>query len=427
MHRKHIRRWHKFLAASVSLVAILAGLFVAPATAAIGPQVDAFWADTSSTNQPDAYFYLMTDVSLQSINPTSFNILGTATGCSIENNFYQSSFQVITVSGCSEGTVALQLCANSISDSLGQWGPSLGSVTSFTTIDRTPPTFSFDGWPLAEGSSYFVLTAHADSGVSPAGTLFLPTVAGDGCALASLSTPGQSVVLEITGCNDGANATVSIAANSFFDSAGNLGPAVALVSPAVAVAIAQTQVLPAPTATAMPSPTSTPSPTATPSLTPTASASASPAPTSTQTPSPEPTQAAVAPIIENPPPPTPQPPTPPAPEPIDVSPEQLDLISAPIATLPTADLVERTYSETPAVNRAAKPAAQAPVEEQLSLKEPTQPVQPQIVNTVEQSEPALNLSWVTPAASVLAAALAAIGAAMFLRKRKLVLPRLRLS
>jgi hypothetical protein len=237
----------------------------------------------------------------------------------------------------------------------------------------------------------------------------LPTVAGDGCALASLSTPGQSVVFEITGCNDGAHATVSIAANSFFDSAGNLGPAVALVSPAVAVAIAKTQVLPAPTATATPSPTAT------------VSASASPAPTSTptQTPTAGPTQAAVAPIIEDPQPPTQQPPAPPAPEPIDVSQEQLGLIAAPIATLPTADLVERTY--------AAKPTAQAPVEEQPSPQEPTQPAQPQISNIVEQSEPALNLSWVAPAASVLATALVAIGAAMSLRKRNLVLPRLRLS
>jgi hypothetical protein len=250
----------------------------------------------------------------------------------------------------------------------------------------------------------------------------LPTVAGDGCALASLSTPGQSVVFEITGCNNGAHATVSIAANSFFDSAGNLGPAVALVSPAVAVAIAQTQLLPAPTATA----TAMPAPTATPSPTPTS--------TPTQTQTPEPTQAAVAPIIEDPQPPTqqpPAPPAPPAPDPIDVSPEQLGLVAAPIATLPTADLVERTYAETPtskpAAKTAAKPAAQAPVEEQPSPQEPTQPAQPQISTIVEQSEPALNLSWVAPAASVLAAALAAIGAAMFLRKRKLVLPRLRLS
>jgi hypothetical protein len=59
--------------------------------------------------------------------------------------------------------------------------------------------------------------------------------------------------------------------------------------------------------------------------------------------------------------------------------------------------------------------------------EPAVEPQPEMVSAVMPSNPGVNLSWVTPAASLLATALAAIGAAMFLRKRKLVLPRLRFS
>jgi hypothetical protein len=59
--------------------------------------------------------------------------------------------------------------------------------------------------------------------------------------------------------------------------------------------------------------------------------------------------------------------------------------------------------------------------------EPVAELQPEIVSAVMPSKPGVTLSWVAPAASVIATALAAVGAAMFLRKRKLVLPRLRFS
>jgi hypothetical protein len=159
MHRKQIRRWHKLLSASASVIAILGGVVMAPASANNAPSVDMFWADVSQTSQSTATFYLMTNSAIKNFESSDLMTIGSATGCRIEDSFSPASFHVITVTGCSDGTVAVQLGANSISDLSDNWGPAQGAVSDFTVIDRAAPVFTFEPAPTTVVDGSFVLTA----------------------------------------------------------------------------------------------------------------------------------------------------------------------------------------------------------------------------------------------------------------------------
>jgi hypothetical protein len=423
MHRKNIRRWHKLLGASASLVAILAGLFVAPASAQAGPAVDMFWPDVSYTNQSTAYFYLTTTTKISNFEASDLLIVGTATGCTINDTFWPGNFFVIAVTNCSDGTLGLQLGANSVSDMSGNWGPEFGVPTNQMIIDRTAPTFSFDNVVTEVTDASFNLVATGYERVSLVNSLMKPTISGDGCYITGISTPNFSLTFAITGCNPGAHAVVTILKESYIDATGNIGPAADIVSPTINVApIASTQAPPPlPTPTSTPAPTATPSSTPTPTATPSVTPSATPTPTATPQPTATPTQAAIAPIIELPEPPAP--PAVPEPEPLELGSEQPEPIAAPnvawaleLAPEPIDDRVERTYASA-AVTESSQPA-----------ETPSEPAPaPQIFTAVDPSEPAMNVSWVSPAASVLATALAAIGAGVFMRRRVVRTPRARFA
>ena len=427
MHRKHIRRWHKLLSASAALVAILAATFVVPAQASTGPQIDMFWADTSATNRPDVYFYLMTDVPVQSISPAVFEIMGTASGCEMQNNFTQSSFQAITVSGCSEGTVSLRIFANSISDSSGNYGPAMGEVTAFTTVDRTAPQIAFANDVTTSTNGNFTLRASISEDTfmaSPTGV----TVSGLGCTVALVTREYRALLVEVQGCAPGVQSVVTLDAGICIDSAGNFGPAQTIQSQVVQVdapvAVATPTPTPTPTATPSSTPSPTPSPTLAPTPTPTVTSTPSPTPTSsptatsTPTPTPTPTQAAVVPIVELPAPPAP--PAPPAaePEPLFAGEEPAAEIANPIGEPATEDYVERSYTSVTQVSKAK--ATQVETEPLAPIEKPKQQ---QIITAFEPSEPARDLSWVMPATTIAATLFASIGTAVYLRRRGLKLAR----
>ena len=418
MHRKHIRRWHKLLAASASLMAILGGALVAPASAGSAPSVDMFWADVARTNQSTATFYLMTNVTVKNLEASDFSILGSATGCTVDDTFSQSSFHVVTVRGCSDGTVAVQLGANSISDLSINWGPAQGAVSDFTTIDRAGPVFAFEPSPLSVIDSSLTLTAILDEPAQLVDTSLSPTVSGDGCSLTGVGFALQKYTFAIAGCKPGADVQMTIYANSHKDATGNLGPASIVVSQVVKV-----QSIVAPMPTASPSETPTPTPTPTPTGT--------PSPTATPVSTPEPTLAA-APIVVVPPI---DPPQPPAPEPINPEAEPV-VPMAPIASIraiesadPAEPVAPRLARRTAAVASTAAATASA---ETQAIAEPVP--EPEILVSTElapaPAEPSAaghELSWVMPAASVVSALFGAIAGALLVRRRLSRNPRLRMA
>jgi hypothetical protein len=416
MHRKQIRRWHKLFAASASLIAILAGIFMAPASANSAPSVDMFWADVSRTNQPTLTFYLMTNSTIKNLEASDFSVFGSATGCVVDDGFSQASFHVVTVRGCSDGTVALQLGANSVSDLSLNWGPSQGVASDFTTIDRTLPVFSFDPTLTSATDPSFNLSASVSEQVELVDSLISPTVSGTGCSLSGVSIAAEKYTFAISGCMAGAESQVTIYANSFKDATGNLGPAQNVVSQVVKV---QAAVLPLPTASPSaspsPSPTSTASPlaTATPTATPTAS------------PTPEVTVVAIAqPPIE--PPPAPEPPAP--------NPEAEAVV--PMAPIASIRAIESAASSTPvappAPRRAAFVAQPQPIQPDTltnPLPAPKTEViaQPEPPAPIRASAPVANLGWVMPAASVTSIALGAVAGGLLVRSRLARKSRLRVA
>ena len=418
MHRKHIRRWHKLLAASASLIAILAGIFMAPASANSAPSVDMFWADVSRTNQSTATFYLMTSGTIKNLEASDFYVFGSATGCTVDDGFSQASFHVMTVRGCSDGTVALQLGANSVSDLSLNWGPSQGVASDFTTIDRTLPVFSFDPTLTSATDPSFNLTASVSEQVELVDALMSPTVSGNGCSLSGVSIAAEKYTFAISGCMAGAESQVTIYANSYKDATGNLGPAQNVVSQVVKV---QAAVISLPIA----SPSPTPTPTTFASPLPLAS------PTPTVSPTPEVTVAAPAvtlPPIE--PPPVPEPP---APNPV-INPEAEAFV--PMAPIASIRAIESAASSSPAASLAPRRAASVAQPQPIQPETLTNPLpapkteviaQPEPPAPVRASAPVANLGWVMPAASVASIALGAVAGGLLVRSRLNRKPRLRVA
>jgi hypothetical protein len=401
MHRKQIRRWHKLLSASASVIAILGGVVMAPASANNAPSVDMFWADVSRTNQSTATFYLMTNSAIKNFESSDLMTIGSATGCIIEGSFSPASFHVITVTGCSDGTVAVQLGANSISDLYDNWGPAQGAVSDFTIIDRSAPVFTFDPAPTTVADGSFVLTASIDERADLIGTTMEPTLSGEGCYFAGITYATQSITFAITGCKPAAEVSVTILAKSFVDQIGNYGPGLDLVSPVVKVQAA-----------VQASPSSEPTSSATPTATPTATAS--PVPT------PEATLAVVPPVGPPSPPPAEQPAA--MPEPVFEA-EQV----VPFAPVASIRAIEGSFVIEPVAPR--QPRSNTAVTLTEPLPQPKTEVK---IEPVPQSAPktiatATNLSWVMPVASVVSAALGAIAGALIVRSRLRQNPRLRIS
>jgi hypothetical protein len=400
MHRKQIRRWHKLLAASASVIAILGGVFMAPASANNAPSVDMFWADVSRTNQSTVTFYLMTSSSIKNLEASDFYVFGTAIGCTVDDDFSQASFHVVNVRGCSEGTVALQLGANSISDLNLNWGPAQGIASDFTTIDRTSPVFSFDQTLSSSTEPSFNLTASVSEQVQLVDALLSPTLSGNGCSLSGVSVTPVNYVFAITSCFAGADAQLTIYANSYRDAAGNLGPTQNVVSQVVKV---QSAVLPLPTPTSSPSPTPTP----------TAVASPLPLASPTPTASPTPEVAVAAPAVTLPPI---EPPQPPASEPPELSPDAEAVVPmAPIASIRAVESAASFEIVAPPVPRRASSVGQTQPVQPEALTNPVPAPKTEFVARANSS--AANLSWVMPAASVVSAAFGAVAGALIVRSR----------
>ncbi len=395
---------------------------MAPASANSAPSVDMFWADVSRTNQSAVTFYLMTSTTIKNLEASDFYVFGSSTGCTVDESFSQSSFHVVTVRGCSDGTVAVQLGANSVSDLSMNWGPSQGFASDFTTIDRTAPEFAFDASPASVTDASFNLSASISEQAQLVDALLAPTLSGNGCSLSGISIAAEKYTFAVTGCLAGANAQITFYANSYRDATGNLGPAQNVVSQIVKVLSA-----------ALPLPIALPSASPSPSSTSSASPLATPTPTSTPTPtaSPTPEVAASAPIVVLPPIDPPQPPAPEAPV---LSQEAEPVVPmAPIASIRSIESAASfELAAPPAPRKASSVSKTQPIQvetltNQLPAPETETVIEPEPQIVVEASSPATDLSWVMPAASVISGVFGAVAGALIVRSRLSRKPRLRMA
>lgn len=104
------------------------------------PQAE--WSDTpaSPTNSEDLQYTLQFSSPVGGISPDDFALAGTATDCAVSVSTPEGSSALVTLSGCSEGTVALTLQADSVQRlATGISGPASDLPAPEVTIDRTIP------------------------------------------------------------------------------------------------------------------------------------------------------------------------------------------------------------------------------------------------------------------------------------------------
>jgi len=120
-----------------------------------GPSVTAFAPSTASpTNATTISYGLTFDVSVTGLTAGDFGHTGSATGCTVGAPAGAGASYTIAVTGCSGGTLALTLNANTVADLGSNVGPASPSTASTVTIDRTAPT---TGAPTASLRSAVVL------------------------------------------------------------------------------------------------------------------------------------------------------------------------------------------------------------------------------------------------------------------------------
>ncbi len=387
-------------------MAILSGIYMAPASATSAPSVDMFWADVSRTNQTSVTFYLMTNVTVKNIEASDFSVIGSATGCTIDETFSQSSFHVVSLRNCSDGNAAVQLGANSISDLSLNWGPATAAVSDFVTIDSTAPEFTFDLSPATVADGAFTLTAQSSELVSLVDATLTPLISGVACSLTGINVVAQTYTFAIAGCQSGADVQITIQANSYRDATGNLGPTQSVVSAAVRV---QPVMAPLPLPLPLPLPTQSTQPTP------------EPTPTVAPTATPEPTVVAVAPL---------EPPAPPVPtlELAPTSEPEVELTAEIEPLVPWSPT--RGVEPTIQVDFKPEPAKQRHIDApafEISAD-------PLPVNARVEAEPAVveaqaseaSLNWMAVLLTLLAAGLATIGGLLVMRKRVAREPRLRI-
>ena len=110
------------------------------------PTVTSFTTTQSvRTNTNSAIdFSLSFSQNVNTVANSDFSNSGTATGCSFSVNSSSGTSFLLSVSGCSEGTLRPQVIANSVFGTVtSSNGPSTNSLsTNMITIDRTAPTIS---------------------------------------------------------------------------------------------------------------------------------------------------------------------------------------------------------------------------------------------------------------------------------------------
>jgi hypothetical protein len=397
MHRKKIRRWHKLLSVSGIIVAIFGMLYVPTANAqsSVPTVLGIYGYDFSSATTQTEYVDFESDI--VGLDVSDFYFTGTATGCKVLSVPPVKAFSFsLQVGGCSEGSYFMNLKANSVAFDNGVTGPTTDFTGDPTFINRSPLSGSFQNVPSQYDSTRMQWQFATNQRVA-ANPPYDFTVSGAGCFVAEtgLVTTGMTIVVD--GCNPGEVVSLTINQNALRSVYGNLGPAVAVTSPAVPIVMAQA--------------TSTVAATASPTPTPTSS------PTSSAIPSDPPASVAVVIPPTDPPADPPLPPTAAQPEPI------VEVVSDPA---PTVVEVEPALSLAPiAVTRAkivqarkaiAKPVFTGvpPVEQPTIVETPNQPIAIPAIET--ESRPTFNWQPIGYLAIAVGGLSAAIGGGLIMQR-----------
>jgi len=197
------------------------------------PAVLSFTSPTSPSNAVTPNFAITFGQSITGFTADDMTLLGTATGCYVSNLVGTGASYTVTVSGCADGTLQVQLNPDTVTGSAP--GPVRAVTTSLITLDRaTPEINTITKATSANNLAVFRLNfTEPVTGLAGDTTDFM--VKGDSCTITSLTGSAADYVITVSNCTDGRFAGLVLNQNSVIDAAGNLGPTVLGQTPTVRI------------------------------------------------------------------------------------------------------------------------------------------------------------------------------------------------
>ena len=207
---------------------------------------------TSPTNAANLNYTISFSESVTGLAASDLTVA--PAGCVAAEPIGTGSSYTVSVSSCADGaSVVLSLAANAVADVAGNAGPTTATSANAVAIKRTAPAAVF----ATQASSSYVSPSFNLSFAEPVSGVTLSdfTTSAAGCTLSlTETTAGRAFTVTTSSCALGA-IQVSLAANSYVDSLGNIGPLTAVDSGSVTLAA-----VPAPAPAPAPAPTPTPTP-----------------------------------------------------------------------------------------------------------------------------------------------------------------------
>jgi len=195
----------------------------------LGPSVTAFSTPVSPSNAQTPIFNLSFGQSVTGLTADDFTFSGSASSCYVSQVTGSGANYAVTVSGCTDGTLALVLKADSVMGNA--IGPVRAVQTNTITLDRTVPELnSLVKQPSSNDLIIYkaVFTENV-TGLVADNTDWL--VKGTGCIIQSMTGSGTEYVITISGCQDGNLAGLVLNPLAVIDPAGNIGPSLTNQTP----------------------------------------------------------------------------------------------------------------------------------------------------------------------------------------------------
>jgi alpha-tubulin suppressor-like RCC1 family protein/subtilisin family serine protease len=221
------------VAGNISSSASCDTLTVAPDTAPPSAQIT---APASPTRSAGATFQLAFSEPVTGLTTADLGVSGTATGCVIGAPVITSpTHALVTLTGCTDGTVTLTLAAGAVTDGAANPGPVAPVSAGPLTFDRTPAaaTVGSPASPTASSTVTFSLTFDEPVTGLTAADLALNGGAPD-CQINAPVGSGASYSVAVTGCGTG-KVGLAIFAGTVLDAAANPSPTVEVAGSLVTV------------------------------------------------------------------------------------------------------------------------------------------------------------------------------------------------
>lgn len=176
-----------------------------------------------------AYTLTYSGASTLSLSSSDISFVGTdPTGCSAAVTGSGTTTRTVTITGCTgNGTLGISVLANTAQDALGNQAASNFTAANIT-VDNIAPTLSIGAPSLTLGNSSSTFTWVVTYSGASTYTLAAANVTLNGATTSctkTVSGTGTSRTITVKNCSGNGDLSISIAANTASDAAGNSAPA----------------------------------------------------------------------------------------------------------------------------------------------------------------------------------------------------------